>query len=190
MIAMRAFVLAIFVVSGVGCDGEGKSEPDMAVAASCRGSLSGVVTETILACSVTWDEMSGTAQIGNDGDITVSDPSQIITGDTFGFVITVDGDARTGTLSTTNVTAYSGGVQVPNDGGFINYIANYSSTVGAPPNLGVMSANLSAFSVDFVKDTESQWIVHGNVTATFVPIDNLGAPAPTSEGTVQMNLDF
>ncbi|HEY2747926.1 MAG TPA: hypothetical protein VGL86_25060 [Polyangia bacterium] len=186
---MRSLLVAILAASAAGCGDDADSAPDMAVVA-CRGSLSGVVSETILDCRVTWDETSGTAVIGNDGDLTVSDPSQIVTGNTFGFGITVDGDARTGPLSSVNVDSYSGGVQLPSDGGVLNYIANFSNQIHAPPNVGVMSANLTAVTVDFTNATESQWIVHGTVSATFVPINSDGTPAPTTDGTIQLALDF
>ena len=187
MIPMRVLATIVLALAAVGCDSSSDAM-DMAIASPCSGSLSGAVSETIRACKVTWDEKGGTASLGNDGDLTVSDPSQIVTGASFGFAITVDGDARTGTFSSANVSAYQAGVDVPADGGDVaSYVANWSNAVGAPPNLGVVSATITGVTVDFMNATESRWIVHGSLSATLLPVKTIHG---FGSGMVTMTLDF
>ncbi|HEX8950408.1 MAG TPA: hypothetical protein VF945_01115 [Polyangia bacterium] len=187
---MRARLLFAMLLCGFagGCDATVSGAMDLAIGPTCRGSLSGAVAETILDCTITWDEKSGTAQVGNDGDLKVSDPALIVTGASFGFAITVDGDARAGTLSRANVSAFAAGVDVPGDGGIVDsYVANYTNQIGAPPNLGALSASITSFTLDFTNATETQWFVHGNLTATLVPVKTIHG---FGTGTVQMTLDF
>ncbi len=187
MSAMRALAATLVAACAVGCGPSSDGGADMAVS-TCTGSLSGVVSESILSCKVTWDEKSGTAEVGNDGDLVVSDPSLIVPGATFGFSFTVAGDARAITLSSQSVSAYAAGVDVPGDGGDVDsYVANYTNVVGGPPNLGVLSANILGFTVDFSNAGETQWIVHGSLTATLVPVKTIHG---LGSGTVQMTLAF
>jgi len=182
---VRALAFALLALAG--CDGGLIEAADLSIASSCTGALDGAVRETITGCRVTWDEMSGVAEIGNDGDIVVSDPTRIDdSGANFGFALTVSGDFRAGTLSFANLTSAEAGVIVFGEGGQERFVATFSGTApGAPPTFGSISANLTRGDVDLVTAAEQRWIVHGHLDATFVRL-------PPASGTdhVTMTLDF
>lgn len=171
---MRLLSLTLLVLAG--CDSG---------APKCRGSLSGSVTETITGCRVTWDEKSGVADVGNDGILVVSDPTLIDDSNNFGFLFTVDGDARTGTFSYDNMSTAAAGVFVYVPGGSNKYVANFTAMPMGPPTLGSLAVTLTSVSMDFSNAGETQWVVHGSLTATLVP-----PPPSTATDSVQMTLDF
>jgi hypothetical protein len=186
MTGMRALLSALLALAG--CQGGSSADAvDLSAGSPCSGGLSGAVTETIVRCRVTWDEKSGVAEIGNDGDLVVSDPTRIDdSGGNFGFVFTVDGDAHPESLGYSNVTQAGAGVYVYSDGGANQYVASFSGNAPmAPRALGSLSADLTGVTVDFMTDTERQWIVHGSLTGTLVR-----APPSTATDTVQLTLDF
>ncbi len=187
MIEMKklARLVALFALGGCQDGSSADAGIDLSVGTPCSGTLSGAVTETILGCKVTWDEKNGVADVGNDGNILVSNPSAIDDSDSFGFVFTVNGDARTGSFSFANVSGVSAGVNVFGDGGAVNYAASFFAAPMGPPNLGSLSASLTGSTLDFTTATEQQWIVHGSMTATLV-----ARPPSTATDTVQMTLDF
>jgi hypothetical protein len=183
----RVRVLVVAVLALAACEGGEIFSADLSVGSTCTGTLTGAVSEKITSCRVTWDEMSGVADIGNAGDIVVSDPTAIDdTGANFGFVLTVNGDYRAGVLSFANVTMAAAGVFVRTDGGQHQFAANFpGSAPMAPPTIGSLDANLTAAEVDVMNATERRWIVHGHVNATLVR-----PPPSTSPEHVMMSLDF
>jgi hypothetical protein len=177
----RVWLVSMLAVAG--CDGSG---PPADAGSGCSGSLSGAITETILDCKVTWSETGGISDIGNDGDIAVSDPSLIVDFSRFGFVLTVNGDPHADKFSTANVTKYAAGVNVQNGANVDSYIANFNANPMGPPNLGSLAAEVTHFAVDPIDGgATSQWVLHGNLTATLVP-----APGATGTGTIEMSLVF
>jgi hypothetical protein len=181
--AMRALLPALLALAG--CEGTIEAGPDFSAGVPCTGRLSGAVTESIVGCRVTWDEQSGTAQIGNDGELSVSDPSQIVVGDTFGFVFTVDGDAHTGSFGSDNVQSFAAGVDLPGDGGTLHYLAFFTAAPNGPPNSGSLAVQLNDLTPDLMSGSERRWIVHGHLDATLVP-----GPFSPATGSVTMMLDF
>ncbi len=183
---VRALVFAVAAAALGACEGGIIESADLSVA-SCTGALAGAVRETITSCRVTWDEMSGVAEIGNDGDLVVSDPTLIDdSGANFGFALTVNGGFRAGPLSFANVTSAQAGVIVFGEGGQERFIANFSGAgPGAPPTVGSISVDLTRADVDLMSAGEQRWLVHGHLDAT---LDRL-PPAPAADH-VTMTLDF
>jgi hypothetical protein len=183
----RVHALVIAVLALAACEGGEIFSADLSVGSTCTGTLTGAVSEKITSCRVTWDEKSGVADIGNDGDIVVSDPTAIDdTGANFGFVLSVSGDYRAGTLSFTNVTSASAGVFVRTDGGQHQFAASFSgSGPMAPPTFGSLDANLTGAEVDVTNATERRWVVHGHVNAMLVR-----PPPVTGNERVILALDF
>lgn len=163
-VAVAALVTACGVKGNGGGAGGGSGGGQ---AATCTGSLTGVVSLGITDCRIGWGLTNGTAILGNSGHISVSDESQV---GSVGVTCSLSGAVRTGTFALADCTTGMLLAEVgPDSASHHGYMATYDSTKPASA-LGSGTITVTSFEVRVPEANGiGSWDVHGSAHGTLVP---------------------